>query len=101
MSTYKIFANAMISSPGKYHICRESGDLIESEELAIRERGCFPTKKAAAEWISIHKAMWAFNNGRIDAAKYERRLLRHGVSEDEIDELLPDLLMLKEVSSGR
>lgn len=50
---YEIQPNVYIASPGKFHIRTvfEGQNLMQSEELAIRANGGFPTRKAAQERV--------------------------------------------------
>jgi hypothetical protein len=42
----------MKQSYGKYHVCADTGSMIESEELAIRNRGAFKSRSESQTWIN-------------------------------------------------
>ncbi len=38
-----------------------------------------------------------WNKGRLSGSEIERRLLAHGLSDSDIDSLIPDLLLIKQL----
>lgn len=51
-------------------------------------------------WDLIELDMVAWDKGRIDIHEIERRLEGHGLSEDEIMQLLPNLVVMKGLDEG-